>query len=116
MFALQAPRAAAAAPRTEAAEPAPAVSTAEALSRLGAGEEDGYLLAGGPLWFKKEAFTAPEFDPDEYVRDLRRYVRRAAAARTASNALFAASRADGLPRARCRWRRCARSWTRTWRR
>ena len=44
----------------------------EALSRL-ADEEDGDLAV--PLWFKVEAFTAPEFDADEYVRDLRRYVR-----------------------------------------
>jgi hypothetical protein len=32
--------------------------------------------AAASLWFKKEAFTAPEFDPDEYVRDLQRFVRR----------------------------------------
>jgi hypothetical protein len=87
--ALQAPRAAP--PRAaEALPPQPdtpsggasganAVSTSEALALLGGGgggggDEDGDL-AGGPLWFKKEAFTAPEFDPDEYVRDLRRYVR-----------------------------------------
>jgi hypothetical protein len=113
-----------------------AVSTSEALALLGGGggDEDGDL-AGGPLWFKKEAFTAPEFDPDEYVRDLRRYVR---GPRCAENAFFFAcaafvprfrARARGGARARarvwrgaltlrlcgrrCRWRRCARSWTRT---
>jgi len=75
---LQAPRAAPAAPRAQAApaEPAPAaaaVGLSEALSRLGADDDSGDLLV--PLWFKVEAFTAPEFDADEYVRDLRRYVR-----------------------------------------
>jgi hypothetical protein len=52
---------------------AAAVGVSEALSRLGADEDDGDLAV--PLWFKVEAFTAPEFDADEYVRDLRRYVR-----------------------------------------
>ena len=75
---LQAPRAAPAAPRAQAAPAEPAAAAAavgvsEALSRLGA-DEDGLDLQV-PLWFKVEAFTAPEFDADEYVRDLRRYVR-----------------------------------------
>ena len=74
---LQAPRAAPAAGRAQAAPAEPvaaaaAVDVTEALSRLGA-EDDGDLSV--PLWFKVEAFTAPEFDADEYVRDLRRYVR-----------------------------------------
>jgi hypothetical protein len=37
------------------------------------GEDD--FASAQSLWFKKEAFTAPEFDPDEYVRDLQRFVR-----------------------------------------
>jgi hypothetical protein len=72
---LQAPRAAPAPPQAAPAAPsaaAAAVGVSEALSRL-ADEEDGDLAV--PLWFKVEAFTAPEFDADEYVRDLRRYVR-----------------------------------------
>lgn len=85
-------------------------STAEALALL-TGEdtaEDGALELQGAasLWFKKEAFTAAEFDPDEYVRDLRRYVR-------AKRPSMQHTSADPTTPRRCRWRRCAPPWTRT---
>ncbi len=44
------------------------------------------LHGAAALWFKKEAFTAPEFDADAYVRDLRRYVRAQQADATRSRA------------------------------
>ncbi|KDD72303.1 hypothetical protein H632_c3541p0, partial [Helicosporidium sp. ATCC 50920] len=28
-----------------------------------------------PLWFKPESFTNPDFDPERYVTELKRYVR-----------------------------------------
>jgi hypothetical protein len=85
-------------------------STAEALALL-TGEdtaEDGALELQGAasLWFKKEAFIAAEFDPDEYVRDLRRYVR-------AKRPSMQHASADPTTPRRCRWRRCAPPWTRT---
>jgi len=112
--ALQAPRVAAPAAPQSVDAAAAAASAAEALSRL---EDDGGDLSV-PLWFKAEAFTAEEFDPDEYVRDLRRYVRPAAPPRARAPARRPTAPAvGGLTRApparRCRWKRCARSWTST---
>ena len=67
--------------------PAP-LSPAEALSLLEGGEPsaaDGAALdeavgalelsgAAAELWCKKESFLAEHFDPEEYLKDLRRYV------------------------------------------
>ena len=57
-------------------------TTEEALALLSSGPASAAVAPGDDdfasaqsLWFKKEAFTAPEFDPDEYVRDLQRFVR-----------------------------------------
>lgn len=39
------------------------------------GLDDASLLDNpSALWFKREAFLAPEFDPDQYVKDLQRLV------------------------------------------
>ena len=48
-----------------------AASTAETITPHRASRETAV-----PLWFKKEAFTADDFEPDEYIRAMRRYVRR----------------------------------------
>ena len=48
---------------------APSAATGEA--SLGS---DAEALHAVPLWFKKDAFTAEEFDAEEYARNMRRYV------------------------------------------
>ncbi len=44
--------------------------------KIEAGMEDVAVYSdnGLPLWFKPEKFAEPDFDPDAYVNDLRRFV------------------------------------------
>ena len=59
---------------------------------------DSLDAGAAALWFKKEAFTAPEFDPDEYVRDLQRFVRALCTMfRCSCRALFDVATGVGLP-------------------
>ena len=59
-------------PPLAATAPSAAASSPDALHRLFGKRPDGL-----PVWLRPEALEAPEFDPEEYMGDVKRLVRRA---------------------------------------
>ena len=124
---LQAGARSAVAPAQRTTEEALALLSPGPSSAVGAaasGEDD--FSSAQSLWFKKEAFTAPEFDPDEYVRDLQRFVRATHLLPCTATLPVLCARRPRLTRRnatplslvpcahRCLWKPCGPRWTPTW--